>query len=82
MLTNQLSTEVANAPLLHNLSNDQVERFQSTLTEITWCLKLYRKIDSTIGLIMLATFNHNRTINLTTNIRNKGQNNEGSKRPT
>lgn len=67
LLKNQFGVDIVNAPPLHSTSNGQVERLHSTLAEIAICLKLEKKIDETIELILLATFEYNRTIHSMTN---------------
>lgn len=69
LLRDQFGVKIGNAPPLHSTSNGQVERFHSTLSEIARCLKLEKKIDSTIDLILLATVKYNRTIHSTTDKR-------------
>ncbi|KAH8332277.1 hypothetical protein KR074_008542 [Drosophila pseudoananassae] len=55
LLRNQYSIDVVNAPPLHSSSNGQVERFHSTLAEIARCLKIDRKIEDTVELILRLT---------------------------
>lgn len=42
---------------LHVTSNGQVERFDITLSEIVRCLKIERKTDEAVDLILQATNN-------------------------
>lgn len=62
ILLKQIDVHGVNAPPLHSTSNGQVERLHSTLLEIARCLKLERKIDDTVDLILEATIAYNRTI--------------------
>lgn len=66
-LLEHFGISVINAPPLHSTSNGQVERFHSTLLEIARCIKLERKIEDTVDLILLATIEYNRTIHSVTN---------------
>lgn len=66
LLKGQYGIDVVNAPPLHSTSNGQVERFHSTLLEITRCLKLQRKIDDVVQLFLQATIEYNRTFHLVT----------------
>jgi len=47
-LNNHFGVSIANAPLLHSVSNGQVERFHCTLSELSRCLK----IDSGITTVL------------------------------
>lgn len=69
LLRDQFNVKVENAAPLHSTSNGQVERFHSTLSEIARCLKLEKKMESTVDLILLATIKYNRTIHSITNKR-------------
>ena len=69
LLRDQFNVKVENAAPLHRTSNGQVERFHSTLSEIARCLKLEKKMESTVDLILLATIKYNRTIHSITNKR-------------
>jgi len=51
LLKNQYNIDIVNAPPLHSSSNGQVERFHSTLTEITRCMKIDQKVDDTVSLL-------------------------------
>jgi len=46
-----------------------VERFDSTLTKITRCLKISKQIDDTIEFIMRATIEYNRTVHSVTYLK-------------
>lgn len=52
-------------------SNGQVGRFQSTLTEIARCIKIYIKVDETIELILIATVEYDKTLNSVTKLQPK-----------
>jgi len=67
MILNNFNITIANASPLHSTSNGQVERFHSTLVEISRCLKVDKLIDDTIELILLATTAYNRTVHSITN---------------
>lgn len=67
ILKNQFNVDIVNAPPLHSTSNGQVERFHSTLSEIARCLKIERKIEDTVDLILQSTIEYNRTIHSVTN---------------
>lgn len=69
ILKNSFNVEIVNSPPLHSTSNGQVERFHSTLAEIARCLKIERKIDDTVELILQSTIEYNRTIHSVTNER-------------
>ncbi|KAH8336032.1 hypothetical protein KR074_003115 [Drosophila pseudoananassae] len=55
LLRNLYSIDVVKAPPLHSSSNGQVERFHSTLAEIARCLKIDKKIEDTVELILRLT---------------------------
>ncbi|KAH8338725.1 hypothetical protein KR074_003729 [Drosophila pseudoananassae] len=69
LLRNQYSIDVVNAPPLHSSSNGQVERFHSTLAEIARCLKIDRKIEDTVELILRSTIEYNRSLHSVTEFR-------------
>lgn len=58
---------ISTCPPFHSTSNGQVERFHSTLIELSRCIKEDRNISDTIELIMAATIEYNRTIHCVTN---------------
>lgn len=62
LLKNNYNINVENAPPLHSSSNGQVERFHSTLSEIARWLKMDKKINETVELILRATGEYNKTI--------------------
>jgi len=66
MLRNTYGIDVVNAPPLHCSSKGQVERFHSTMAEIARCLKLDKKVNDTVELILRATVEYNRTIHSVT----------------
>lgn len=68
-LRNHFVIEIANAPPLHSTLNGQVERFQSTLTEISRCLKLDKSLEDIEEIILLATIEYNRYIHTITGAR-------------
>lgn len=55
LLKNNYNIDVDNAPPLHSSSNGQVERFHSILAAIARCLKMDKKINETVQLILRAT---------------------------
>jgi len=61
--------DIVNAPPLHSSSNGQVERFHSTLAEIARCLKLDKKTNDTVELILRATVEYNKTVHSVTRER-------------
>jgi len=61
MLENHFGVSISNAPLLH-CPKGQVERFHSTLVELTRCLKIDIGISDTVELILLATARYNKSI--------------------
>lgn len=65
-MLNHFNVNIANAPPLHSTSNGQVERFHSTLLEISRCIKLERKIEDTTDLLLLATIEYNKTFHSVT----------------
>jgi len=69
LLKNQYSIDVVNAPPLHSSSNGQVERFHSTLAEIARCLKIDKKIEDTVELILRSTIEYNRSLHSVTESR-------------
>jgi len=62
MLENHFGVSISNAPPLHSVSNGQVERFHSTLVELSRCLKIDKGISDTVELILLATARYNKSI--------------------
>lgn len=58
--------ELSNCPPLHSTSNGQVERFHSTLIEISRCLKRERNVIDTENLVLQAVIEYNRTIHTVT----------------
>jgi len=62
MLKNQYNIDIVNAPPLHSSSNGQVERFHSTLVEIARVLKIDKKIEDTVELILRATVEYNKSL--------------------
>lgn len=56
-------------PTLHSESNGQVERFHSTLLEISRCTFQEQHIQETIDLIVLATNKYNNSIHSVTNFK-------------
>lgn len=66
LLKNHFGIDIVNAPPLHSSSNGQVERFHSTLAELARCMKLDRRINDTIELIMLATAEYNKSFHSVT----------------
>nr|ABI48306.1 pol protein [Drosophila melanogaster] len=69
MLKNSFGIDIVNAPPLHSSSNGQVERFHSTLAEIARCLKLDKKTNDTVELILRATIEYNKTVHSVTRER-------------
>jgi len=69
MLKNNYGIDIVNAPLLHSVSNGQIERFHSTLAEIARCLKLDKKTNDTVELILRATVEYNKTVHSVTRER-------------
>ncbi|KAH8340342.1 hypothetical protein KR074_002460 [Drosophila pseudoananassae] len=69
LLRNQYSIDVVNAPPLHSSSNGQVERFHSTLAEIARCLKIDKKIEDTVELILRSTIEYNRSLHSVTEFK-------------
>lgn len=61
MLKNNYGIDSVNASPLHSSPNAQVERFYSTLAEMDKCLKLDKKINDTIELILKATVEYEKT---------------------
>jgi len=62
MLENHFGVSILNAPLLHSVSNGQVERFHSTLVELGRCLKIDKDISDTVEPILLTTARYNKSI--------------------
>lgn len=62
ILKNNFDIDIANAPPLHSTSNGQVERFHSTLLEISRCLKIDKNLDDIEEIILLATIEYNKSI--------------------
>lgn len=56
-------------PPHHSTTNGQVERFNSTLTEIARCTKLTQGLNETADLILLATSKYNRSVHSVTGQR-------------
>lgn len=67
LLKNQFNAKLFTIPPAHSISNGQIERFHSTLTEISRCTKLESAISDTIELIAIATAKYNRSIHSVTN---------------
>lgn len=65
-IKNHFNIDIANAPPLHSTSNGQVERFHSTLMEISRCLKLDTNMDDIEEIILLAAIKYNRSIHTVT----------------
>ena len=66
---NRFNISLSNSPPFHTSSNGQVERFHSTLSELSRCLKVQRQISDTTELLLLATVEYNRTIHSVTRER-------------
>jgi len=66
ILTGNFEISIANSPPLHSTSNGTVERFHSTLAEIARSLKIDRKLDDTIDIVLLETIEYNKTIHSVT----------------
>jgi len=64
MLCNNFGVSVTNAPPLHSTSNGQVERFHSTLLELARCIKIDKGLSDTVEIIMLATTQYNKSIDI------------------
>lgn len=68
-LKNNFDIDIANAPPLHSTSNGQVERFHSTLLEISRCLKIDKNLDDIEEIILLATIEYNKSIHTVTGMK-------------
>ncbi|KAH8339635.1 hypothetical protein KR074_002912 [Drosophila pseudoananassae] len=62
MLENHFGVIISNALPLHSVSKVQVERFHSTLVELARCLKIEKRINDTVELILLATARYKKSI--------------------
>lgn len=62
MLRDHYGIEQFFVPTLHSESNGQVERFHSTLLEISRCIHQQQQIQDPIDLLMLATSKYNNSI--------------------
>lgn len=67
LIRNQFNVELFTIPPAHSVSNGQVERFHSTLSEIARCIKVENEILDTEELIAIATAKYNRSIHSVTN---------------
>lgn len=56
-------------PTLHSESNGQVERFHSTLLEISRCMYQQQQIQDTVDVIVLSTYKYNNSIHSVTNLK-------------
>jgi len=66
LLKNHFNAKVFAIPAAHSSSNGQVERFHSTLAEISRCIKMENEVIDTEELIMLATIKYNRSVHSVT----------------
>jgi len=62
LLMNQFGVKLFTIPPAHSVSNGQVERFHSTLTEIARCIKLGNEMLNTKELLAVATVKYNISI--------------------
>jgi len=62
MLCNNFGLSITNAPPLHGTSNGQVEPLNSTLFELTRCIKINKGISVTVETVMLATTQYNKSV--------------------
>lgn len=69
LLTNHYGIEQFFTPTLHSESNGQVERFHSTLLEISRCLHQQLHIQDPIELTAIATKNYNHSIHSVTKFK-------------
>lgn len=69
LLRDHYGIEQFYVPTLHSESNGQVERFHSTLLEISRCTFQAQHIQDTIELISLATNKYNNSIHSVTNFK-------------
>lgn len=58
--------EIAHCPPLHSVSNGQVERFHSTLVEISRCIGKERSLSDTGEIILKAVIEYNRSVHSVT----------------
>lgn len=69
LLRNQYGIEQFFVPTLHSESNGQVERFHSTLLEISRCVHQQQQIQDPVDLIILATNKYNNSIHSVTKFK-------------
>lgn len=62
LLSNQYGIKQFFVPTLHSESNGQIERFHSTLLELSRCIHQQQQIQDPIELTLLATNKYNHTI--------------------
>lgn len=62
ILRNNFNIDQFFVPTLHSVSNGQVERFHSTLSELARCIFQQQQIQGTIEIVLLANQKYNNTI--------------------
>lgn len=68
-LKNNFDIEQFFVPTLHSESNGQIERFHSTLLEISRCLHQQNHLSECIDLVMVATKKYNNSIHSVINFK-------------
>lgn len=61
-LLEQFNIQVSHCPPMHSTSNGQVERFHSTLIEISRCIKKERSLSDTVEVILQSVIEYNKSI--------------------
>lgn len=69
LLRDQFGIEQFFVPTLHSESNGQVERFHSTLLELSRCIQRQQLIQDPIDLIILSTNKYNQSIHSVTKLK-------------
>lgn len=61
-LLEQFNIQISHCPPLHSMSNGQVERFHSTLIEISRCIKKERCLSDTVEIVLQSVIEYNQSI--------------------